>query len=56
MHLYPIDGARKELTALADRTWVWSLAWAGAILVVGILVPRGFCGYVCPLGTRNNFV
>jgi ferredoxin len=38
-------------TALAARAWVWSLGWAGAILVVCLVLPRGFCGYVCPLGT-----
>jgi len=37
--------------ALAGRTWVWSLACAAAILGACLLVPRGFCGYVCPLGT-----
>lgn len=38
-------------TALAARNWVWSLGSAGVILIVCILIPRGFCGYVCPLGT-----
>lgn len=38
-------------TAIAARAWIWSLAAAGAMLAVCILVPRGFCGYVCPLGT-----
>lgn len=38
-------------TAVASRSWVWSLASAAAILVVCILIPRGFCGYLCPLGT-----
>ncbi len=38
-------------TAIAARSWVWSLTWAGVILLVGVLIPRGFCGYVCPLGT-----
>lgn len=38
-------------TALAARTWVWSLTAAGVILAVCLLVPRGFCGYLCPLGT-----
>ncbi|MDA0337157.1 MAG: 4Fe-4S binding protein [bacterium] len=38
-------------TAIAARTWIWSLAWAAVMLGIGILVPRGFCGYVCPLGT-----
>jgi len=38
-------------TALATRTWVWSLSFAGVILLVCIFIPRGFCGYLCPLGT-----
>ena len=38
-------------TALAARSWVWSLVAAGAILLACVFVPRGFCGYVCPLGT-----
>lgn len=46
-----IDPLVSLSTAIAGRTWVWSLAFAGAILLVCLLVPRGFCGYVCPLGT-----
>lgn len=38
-------------TAIASRSWVWSLTIALAILIVCLLVPRGFCGYLCPLGT-----
>lgn len=38
-------------TAIAGRVWVWSLAWAGVLLVVSLLIPRAFCGYLCPLGT-----
>ncbi|MDB5389683.1 MAG: 4Fe-4S ferredoxin iron-sulfur binding domain protein [Planctomycetaceae bacterium] len=38
-------------TALAGRTWVWSLWWSGLMLLVCVAVPRGFCGYLCPLGT-----
>lgn len=37
--------------ALAAKAVVWSLAWAGAILLAGLVLPRAFCGYVCPLGT-----
>jgi MauM/NapG family ferredoxin protein len=38
-------------TAIAARAWVGSLVFAGAVLLVCLAVPRGFCGYVCPLGT-----
>ena len=37
--------------AVAARTWVRTLTWAGAILLICLFIPRGFCGYVCPLGT-----
>ena len=37
--------------AVAGRAWVRSLAWAIPVLVVCIIIPRAFCGYVCPLGT-----
>ena len=46
-----IDPLVSVSTAIAARTWVWSLAFAGVMLAVGFLVPRGFCGYICPLGT-----
>jgi ferredoxin len=38
-------------TAIASRSWVWSLSAAAIILAVCLYVPRGFCGYICPLGT-----
>lgn len=46
-----IDPLVSLSTAIAARSWVWSLASAAAILIVCVLVPRGFCGYLCPLGT-----
>ena len=46
-----IDPLVSLSTAIASRSWVWSLISAGAILIVCILIPRGFCGYLCPLGT-----
>ena len=49
--LLVIDPLVSISTAIAARTWVWSLVFAGAILLVCLAVPRGFCGYVCPLGT-----
>lgn len=46
-----IDPLVSLSTGIASRSWVWSLASAGIILTVCILIPRGFCGYLCPLGT-----
>jgi len=46
-----IDPLVSISTAIAGRSWVWSLTWAGVILAVCIFIPRGFCGYLCPLGT-----
>ncbi len=46
-----IDPLVSLSTAVASRSWVWSLSSAFAILVICMLIPRGFCGYLCPLGT-----
>lgn len=46
-----IDPLVSLSTALAARSWVWSLTAAGLILLACVFIPRGFCGYVCPLGT-----
>ena len=46
-----IDPLVSLSTAVASRSWVWSLTCAGIILIVCVLIPRGFCGYLCPLGT-----
>ncbi len=46
-----IDPLLSLSTALAARSWVWSLTCAAIILAVCVLIPRGFCGYLCPLGT-----
>ncbi|HBE68250.1 MAG TPA: 4Fe-4S ferredoxin [Planctomycetaceae bacterium] len=46
-----IDPLVSLSTAIASRSWVWSLACAGIILAICIFIPRGFCGYLCPLGT-----
>jgi len=43
-------------TAIAARAWVWSLGWAGALLAISLVIPRGFCGYLCPLGTSIDLV
>ncbi|GAA5507888.1 4Fe-4S binding protein [Novipirellula caenicola] len=46
-----IDPLVSLSTAVASRSWIASLVSAAAILIVCILIPRGFCGYLCPLGT-----
>lgn len=46
-----IDPLVSLSTAIAARSWVWSLVCAGIILAVCVFIPRGFCGYLCPLGT-----
>jgi NAD-dependent dihydropyrimidine dehydrogenase PreA subunit len=46
-----IDPLVSLSTAIASRSWVWSLVSAAVILTVCLLIPRGFCGYLCPLGT-----
>ena len=38
-------------TAIAGRMWVPSLSWALAVLATCLVLPRGFCAYICPLGT-----
>ncbi len=46
-----IDPLVSLSTGIASRSWVWSLVCAAIILAVCVLIPRGFCGYLCPLGT-----
>lgn len=46
-----IDPLVSLSTAIASRSWVWSLTGAAVILIICLLIPRGFCGYICPLGT-----
>ena len=38
-------------TAVAARAWIGTLVWAAVLLLVCVLIPRAFCGYLCPLGT-----
>ncbi|MBN2591059.1 MAG: 4Fe-4S binding protein [Sedimentisphaerales bacterium] len=38
-------------TAIASKTFVWSLTIAAAVMLIGVVFPRWFCGYVCPMGT-----
>jgi ferredoxin len=38
-------------TAIAVRWWNVALIGMAAVLVAELVFPRGFCGYLCPLGT-----
>src|SRR4030042_396766 len=38
-------------TALAAKALVWSLTMAVIVLLICVVFPRWFCGYVCPMGT-----
>jgi len=39
-------------TALAGKFLNWAtLGWTAGILLLCMIVPRAFCGYLCPLGT-----
>jgi len=42
--------------SLAARAWTPALGAAVAVLAACLLFPRGFCGYVCPLGTLADIV
>jgi ferredoxin len=46
-----IDPLVSLSTAVAAKSWMVSLWGAVIILVVCVFIPRGFCGYICPLGT-----
>ena len=37
-------------TVIATKTFVWSLTAAVVVLLVCTVLPRWFCGYVCPMG------
>jgi len=38
-------------TAIAARAWIGSLLGAAVVFLIGVIFPRSFCGYICPLGT-----
>jgi ferredoxin len=38
-------------TSIATRYWSVALFGMGGIFLACLLFPRGFCGYICPLGT-----
>jgi len=46
-----LDPLAGPSAALAGRVLLAGLLGAGATMVLCLLAPRAFCGYVCPLGT-----
>ncbi|NQT53519.1 4Fe-4S binding protein [bacterium] len=46
-----LDPLASVSAAVAARAWIRPLAWAGVLLAVCLVFPRGFCGWVCPFGT-----
>ncbi len=44
------------LTVLATHTLYAGLAWSLALVVLTLLVGRGFCGWICPFGTIHHLV
>ena len=46
-----LDSLVAVSAAVAARAWTIALWGALGVFVVSLVFPRGFCGYVCPLGT-----
>ena len=46
-----LDPSVSVLTALSSRTFVAAFIPAIVLMALGLVVGRGFCGYVCPMGT-----
>jgi polyferredoxin len=58
---YPVEGFLwfdpfvAAITLFASHDVYRGLAWSLGIVVVTVIVGRGFCGWVCPLGTLHHF-
>ncbi|MHC4247671.1 MAG: 4Fe-4S binding protein [Planctomycetota bacterium] len=50
-----LDPLASLSAALAARTVGIALVWTAGVLAFNVLMPRGFCGYLCPLGTLVDF-
>ena len=51
-----LDPLLSVSAAVAGRMWVGTLWGALIIGLFGLLIPRGFCSYLCPLGTLIDAV
>ena len=45
-----LDPLAAGSAALASRAWVQALPWAIGAVLVCLVLPRAFCGFVCPFG------
>jgi polyferredoxin len=43
-------------TALSTHTLYRNLIWAVPFLLLALVVGRGFCGWICPLGSLHHFI
>ncbi|MCX6552219.1 MAG: 4Fe-4S binding protein [Acidobacteria bacterium] len=43
-------------TAISTHTLYRHLLWAVPFVLLAVVVGRGFCGWVCPMGTLHHFV
>jgi len=53
--LLELDPLTALATVLSTHSFYAPLAWALVAIVLTLLVGRFFCGFVCPLGTINQF-
>ena len=46
-----LDPLASLSAAVAARMLIWSWAAALGVILLCVIFPRAFCGYICPLGT-----
>ncbi|MFH1378293.1 MAG: 4Fe-4S binding protein [Planctomycetota bacterium] len=51
-----LDPASSLIAAIASRTVSAALLWTAGILLINAVVPRGFCSFICPLGSLIDIV
>jgi ferredoxin len=49
-----LDPLAGVAASIAARSWTRAAFWAAGVMVVCVMFPRMFCGYVCPLGTLQD--
>lgn len=51
-----IDPFAMIITSIAERVFLPGLAYASILLVITLVIGRGFCGWICPLGAFLDFL